>query len=226
MPSGALDSSSPGAAAGAANPPGVTATCMNRFALPLAVTCALLWPSVAFAQDKNPLIQIKEWVEGIGKPKPPPEPKLGARNTLTLNPLALQHQRLGLEYERALGSVMSLYLAPQVAYGSAGGLWRLSTAGTLGARFFVLGSAPSGIFFGPEVGAVYERARLASGMRSGLGLGFGASVGWTLVFFDRFVLSVGFAAQFRSVPDIDAPEPDAIRVEFGPLPRFAFGVAF
>jgi hypothetical protein len=195
--------------------------------LPLLL-CALLLPTPAQAQGKSPIDAVKEWLEGLGKPPPPPPaPKAPPGNTLTLNPLAVQYQRLGVEYERALGRAVSLSLAPQVAYGRAGRDWRLSTAGTLGARFFVFGDAPSGIFFGPEVGVVYERAQTeAAGLRLGWGLGLGAQVGATLVLFERFVVSASVSAQYRTAPDLDAEGPVTLRSDFAAVPRLGLGVAF
>lgn len=203
-----------------------------RLPLSTLLACTLLFPSLSRAEeepqqeDKSVVDRVRDWVSNLGKPKPPEPPKYKPGNTITLNPFALQQQRLGLEYERALGKPMSLYLAPQVAYGRTGDLWRLSSSATLGARFFVMGEAPSGIFFGPEVGLAYERARTEEGLRKGYGLGFGASVGWTLVLFDRFTLSAGFSAQYRSVPDLTVTGPESLTVEFVALPRLAFGIAF
>ena len=56
----------------------------------------------------------------------------GARNTFTINPLALQHSQLGVEYERAFGKGFSLYAAPEFAYGRTPEAWTLQLAGTLG----------------------------------------------------------------------------------------------
>ncbi len=59
-----------------------------------------------------------------------------------------------------------------------------------------------------------------------MGLGLGAGVGWTLVFFDRFVLSVGFAAQYVTETDVQSDQPETVSLHFRGVPRVAFGVAF
>ncbi len=191
--------------------------------LPLLALC-LLGPRVALAED-DALTRFQEWLSKLGKPAPPPEDK-GPWNTFTLNPLVLKERRLGVEYERALGRGFSLYLAPEFAYGRAERSWHLTLGGTLGARIFVIGKAPSGIYFGPEVAVDYQRERREQGLRKAFGLGVGGSVGWTLVFFDRFTLAAGFSAQYRAIPDLESSEEEAIRVELVPTPRLAFGVAF
>lgn len=200
---------------------------MNRH-LSLAITCGvLLAASDARAQDKNPIDQFTDWVRNLGKPPPPPKPATPSSwNSVTLNPLALQHQQLGIEYERVLGAPATIYIAPQAVYGTAGDSWILSVGANLGMRFFVLGTAPNGLFIGPEVTANYQRSHQNGVFRKALGLGVGAGVGWSLVFFERFALSVGFAAQYRSLPDIESEDPETVRTQFTALPRLAFGVAF
>ena len=115
---------------------------------------------------------------------------------------------------------------PEFAYGQAQDMWHLSVSGTLGLRLFVLGSAPSGIYFGPEFSGIYQRRSQEGVLRKAFGVGLGGSVGFTLVLLDRVVLSAGFSAQYRSVPDLEAPGEAALRVELIPTPRLAFGVAF
>lgn len=199
---------------------------MHRAALVLLVSLCLLVPPQALAEDDLPT-RIHDWFAQLGEPKPPREEEPGARNTFTLNPLlALQYQQLGVEYERAFGQGLSLYLAPEFAFGRAEGSWHLSLAGTLGVRLFVLGSAPSGLFFGPEFSASYQRALRGQVLRKAFGLGLGGNVGWTLVLFQRLTLSVGFSAQYRAIPDLESSEEGALRVEVVPVPRLAFGVAF
>jgi hypothetical protein len=198
---------------------------MHRSALLLLSLLCVLGPRVARAQDDLPT-RIQDWFSKLGKPKPPPEEVPSARNTFTLNPLALRSEQLGVEYERAFGRGLSLYLAPGFGYGRAESSWQLSLTGTLGMRLFVLGDAPSGIFFGPEVSMNYQRSYRGEVLRKGFGLGLGGSVGWTLVLFNRFTLSAGFSAQYRSIPDLESTEEGAVRVEIAPLPRLAFGVAF
>lgn len=183
----------------------------------------LLLPCAAMAQD--PLAGVKAWFENLGKPPPPKPPDPGAQDTFTVSPIAFTHGQLGVEYERALGPPISIAVEPEFAYTGSKTDWQLSLAGTLALRLFVLGSAPSGIYFGPEVSALWLRSRHGDVLTTALGLGIGGGVGWTIVFFNRFTLSAGFSAHFSEVPD---PEngPDAVRTEISALPRLNFGVAF
>ena len=198
---------------------------MHRAPLVLLASLCVLCPRPALAQD-DAITRFQDWLSKLGKPKPPPEEELGPRNTFTLNPLALRNKQLGVEYERAFGRRLSLYAAPEFAYGRTPGSWTLAVAGTVGTRIFAIGSAPSGIYFGPEVSVNYELRSVSRVRREGYGLGLGGSVGWTLVFLNRFTLAAGFSAQYRSIPDLDASEEGAVRVELVPTPRLAFGVAF
>ncbi len=202
---------------------------MSRTALAVLLA-SFLCPSSAMAAENpqpSPLEQFQRWIASLVQPRPPaPPPEELVGNTVTLNPLAVEQQRLGLEYERALGKHASLYLAPQAAFGLLPDAWDLSAQLTLGLRIFVAGKAPSGIFFGPELEGLYERRNLDGGLRYGYGTGIGATVGWTLILFGNFTFSVGLSSQYRSVPDLDAPEGPALRRQFVTFPRLAFGVAF
>lgn len=199
---------------------------MPRIVLSLLVLLWACWPETARAEG-DVLTSFRDWFSGIGKPKPPVEEDLGARNTFTINPLALSHSQLGIEYERAFGRGFSLFVAPEFAYGRTPEAWSLGLAGTLGVRLFVLGSAPSGIYFGPELSGNYQLRSQEGVRRRGIGVGLGGGVGWTLVLFNRFTLSAGFSAQYRSIPDLTPNAGEgAIRVEIVPTPRLAFGVAF
>lgn len=198
---------------------------MPRAALVLLLSLCVLFPRTALAEE-DVITRVQDWFSKLGKPKPPPEEDLGARNTFTINPLALQHSQLGVEYERAFGKPLSLYVAPEFAYGRTPEAWTLSLAGTLGIRLFVLGNAPSGIYFGPEFNVAYQLRSQNHVRRRGVGVGLGGTVGWTLVLFNRFTLAAGFSAQYRSIPDLEAEGEGALRVQIIPTPRLAFGVAF
>jgi len=204
---------------------------MSRTALALAIAVAVA-PSLALAGDqpgpaKSGMDQFLDWIRSLQPKPPPPKPEeLPAKDTITANPLALDHQQLGIEYERALGDIASIYLSPQAAYGSSGSTWLLTAGLNVGMRFFVLGAAPNGLFFGPEFGVNYERGVQAGSLRTAIGIGMGGSVGLSLVIFNRFVVSVGFSAQYRTEPDLTDPTGVTIKTRFAPLPRLAFGVAF
>lgn len=203
---------------------------MSRSALLLCLTVLAL-PLTARADEPppSPLDWIRGWIASLAQPRlPPTRPpeETTANNTVTLNPLALRQQRLGLEYEHALGSHVSFYLAPQAAFGIVPDAWTLSAELDLGLRIFVLGRAPAGIFFGPELAGIYERSNETGVLQHGLGTGIGATIGWTLVFFEHFTLSVGFSSQYRTVPQLDAEAGVTLRKEFVSIPRLAFGAAF
>lgn len=196
-----------------------------------AIAVLALWAAWPARADEPPPAPdpgkaIADFWQDLTRPPPPKPEPVGPQNTITLNPLALRSQQLGIEYERALGPVFSLYLAPQGSYGRRGGSSSLSLGGELGLRVFFLGKAPVGLWIGPEVSGTYGRITSNGVTRSGYGFGVGGGAGWTLVFFDRFALSVGFAAVSRSVPDLESVEETVPGVEFLPLPRLAFGVAF
>lgn len=193
----------------------------------ILVVLAVAYAPRASAQQKGPVEQIQEWIQNFGKPPPPakpPEPP--AQNTVTLNPLALEHDQLGIEYERALWKGASLYLGPQGVYGSAGPNWLLSVGLNVGMRFFVMGDAPSGLYIGPEVDLAYERVMQDGVLSKAFGVGFGGGAGLSVVFLNRFALSVGFSAQYRTEPDAANPGGNVVTTRFRAIPRLAFGVAF
>ena len=198
---------------------------MHRTASSLLLSMCVLCPGAALADedDDNVLSRARRWVSQLGKPKPPEPEDLGARNTFTMNPLALRHSQLGLEYERAFGKGVSLFTSPEFAYGQTPVGWTLSLAGTLGLRIFVLGNAPSGIYFGPEFSVNHQLRFQDHERRRAFGVGLGGGVGWTLVLFSKFTVAAGFSAQYRSIPDL---ETGGLTVQIIPTPRLAFGVAF
>jgi len=203
---------------------------MQRMAAALAVLAALAVAPAARADDPPPVPDpgkaIADLWQNLTRPPPPKPEQPGAQNTITLNPLAIRNQQLGIEYERALGPVFSLYLQPQGAYARRGGSSFLSVGGEAGLRVFFLGKSPVGLWIGPEFSGSYGRVVSAGVERTGYGFGVGGAAGWTLVFFDRFALSAGFAAVYRSVPDLESVEETVPGVELLGLPRLAFGVAF
>ena len=195
--------------------------------LAVVAVIALSYAPSAHAQQKGPIEQLGEWLANLGKPPAPPKPPdPPPQNTITLNPLALAHEQLGIEYERALFKPMSLYFAPQGVYGSAGPNWLLSLGVNVGARFYVMGDAPSGLYIGPEVDLAYERVFQDGVLRRAFGIGFGASAGLSLVLFNRYAVAVGFSAQYRTEPDASNPGGDVVTTRFRAIPKLAFGVAF
>ncbi|HEY8209368.1 MAG TPA: hypothetical protein VIG99_17890 [Myxococcaceae bacterium] len=203
----------------------------QRMAMAVLALALELWAVPARAEDApqpppDPGKAILDFWQNLTRPPPPrPEPA-GPGNTITLNPLAIRNQQLGIEYERALGPIFSIYLQPQAAYARRGGASSLWVGGEAGLRVFFLGKAPVGLWIGPEASGTYGRVTSEGVTRSGWGFGVGAAAGWTLVFFDRFALSAGFAAVYRGVPDLESVDEGVPGVEFLALPRLAFGVAF
>ncbi|HYV43765.1 MAG TPA: hypothetical protein VFA20_02845, partial [Myxococcaceae bacterium] len=122
-------------------------------------------------QGPDPGKAIVDFWNNLTRPPPPkPEPQ-GPGNTITLNPLAIKNQQLGIEYERALGPLFSLYLQPQGAYGRRGTSSSLWVGAEAGLRVFFLGKAPVGLWIGPEASGSYGKVTSAGVTREGLGFG-------------------------------------------------------
>ncbi len=137
--------------------------------------------------------------------------------------------RFAVEYERAVHQQVSLFVGPALVAGvvNAGGTTvknEIGVGSTLGARFFVRGRAPEGLFIGPILYLGYshvsERGQTATGLR----LSSGAMLGYTTVFFDILVISLGVGASYLNVTQVadgsDVPGPVETNL------RFALGVAF
>lgn len=137
--------------------------------------------------------------------------------------------RFAVEYERAVHPQVSLFLGPALVAGIVDGNRSVAknefgVGSSLGARFFVRGRAPEGLFIGPLLYLGYSHISEAGQSATGLRLSSGAMVGYTAIFFDIFVVSLGVGASYLNVTHVvnaaDAPGPVETNL------RFALGVAF
>ncbi len=92
-----------------------------------------------------------------------------------------------LEFESAIGGITTLFVAPRLAFRSGAVGFGIS----LGIRFYVLNGPPmSGLWMGPEVGALYG-ATTSSGVSAALAFNVGGGIGYNFVIDDTVVLSPG-----------------------------------
>lgn len=141
-------------------------------------------------------------------------------NTLTIAPISLAFGAFGVEYEHAFGDRVSFMVAPDYRWGSVeltdGSVVPQSIIGlNVGARVFLLGDAPSGLWIGPEGGALIGTQVVDGERVTGTVPRLAAMIGGTAIIGDVFTLSGGVGVQmFVPVPI--------------PLPqlRLSMGVAF
>src|SRR4051794_2010977 len=89
-------------------------------------------------------------------------------------------EHMAVEYERAVRPEISVFVGPALfaGYASTDSVTRseLGFGGAIGARFFVTGVAPEGLFVGPVLNLGYSRTNQAGQVTSGLRLSTGAMV--------------------------------------------------
>lgn len=141
------------------------------------------------------------------------------RNVVSLNTVVLGRGQFAIEYERAVFSRLSLFVSPQPVVLFTGDEVEWGFLGELGARVFLLGEAPAGLFVAPELLLAYSRQAASGVVTAELKVGYGAMLGLTLVFFERLVLSGGLGVQYLAL-DNAAGRP------LKALPRLAVGFAF
>ena len=158
-----------------------------------------------------------------------------ARNLISADPLgALFNGVVFVSYERVVHRFVGLYAGPEVQFSR--GLLGLGDSNEvfgvgieLGARIYVSGEAPIGVFFSPHLEVGY--ATLRSGRTSATGVSYGGvvMVGYQRVIAGRFVLSAGIGAKYSAfsaivrssgTSDIDSG------AGFSPAVHGAFGFAF
>lgn len=141
------------------------------------------------------------------------------RNALSINPLNAYFGFFHVEYERAISDGIGLYVAPyRYEHGGGGGLtygirgWGL----TAGARAYVFGTAPTGVFVGLEGNGSFLETRSWGG---GAALWAGASGALGPVY-----LSAGVGAW----ASYDSANPLLSRNTLGvsPVLRLNIGAAF
>ncbi|MCA9600882.1 MAG: hypothetical protein R3A78_02360 [Polyangiales bacterium] len=148
-------------------------------------------------------------------------------NVIVWNPLELILHVVSFEYERALGRHVSL------AFGAAAMVSRPNISpfesfdsfrfygGTAAVRFFLSGHAPRGFWLSPRVGLGYVKADSET---SGA-LELDALLGYTWLFGDVFVLSVGGGVSYTRFPGLKDDGGDTL-TGILPIGRLALGFAF
>lgn len=141
------------------------------------------------------------------------------RNVVALNTVVLGRGQVAIEYERAVFSRLSLFVSPQPVVLFTGDEVEWGFLGELGARVFLVGEAPAGLFIAPELLLAYSRQAASGVVTAELKVGYGAMLGLTLVFWERLVLSGGLGVQYLALENAPGRPLKA-------LPRLAVGFAF
>ncbi len=153
----------------------------------------------------------------IGPPLPMPE-EPPVRNLITVNPLSLIFGGLSLEYEHAFGDRVSLAVGPDLLlFDSAVRAYGVSAA----LRLFVTGTAPEGLWIGPNTSVV---AASAEGL-TGFGYEIGAQLGFTWI-WGAFALSVGGGVRYQDITVRDGGSVVAGSSGVLPSLRLALGFGF
>ncbi|MBX7117293.1 MAG: DUF3575 domain-containing protein [Myxococcaceae bacterium] len=150
-------------------------------------------------------------------------------HVITLAPVELFSGTFNIEYEHAVAPWVGLYggvnfLAFRGVL-SPGYDRTLSVGPEVGARFYLLGNAPAGLWLGPYLGAAYVSNTAQGISQSSFGWGVGAMAGVNLVLFHRLMLSFGAGTGWID----NSSSPAGYRVGlygFVPRLRLAVGVAF
>ncbi|HLV61450.1 MAG TPA: hypothetical protein VKY51_08645 [Fredinandcohnia sp.] len=138
------------------------------------------------------------------------------KNTVSFDALGMGLGVFGIEYERAVAERISLYGSPRYLDRRIDGLHAEGFGLDAGARFFVSGQAPEGLFLSPAVGLYLPTA----GDRL-LGWTATALVGHTWLIDRSFDISLGFGAVLYDLKE-DGRERRAIM----PTGRISIGAAF
>jgi|CXWL01.1.fsa_nt_gi hypothetical protein len=156
-------------------------------------------------------------------------PDNSGTRAVTVAPVELFSGTFNLEYEQAMASFASFYVGVNYL-GMRGilpaGYERALVVGPeVGARFYLLGSAPAGLWLGPYLGAAYVSNTAGGVTQSSLGWGLGAMAGFNLVLFRHLMLSLGAGTGWID----NSSSPAGYRVGlygFVPRLRLAAGIAF
>jgi hypothetical protein len=132
--------------------------------------------------------------------------------------------RVEIEYERALHRRVSIFAAWYVVFFDSLRNENLVGSGALvGARAFVLGGAPEGIWFAAQVGGYNRRSRDIPDVKQG-GVQTGGMVGWTGV-WNRFAVTLG-AGFIYNRGRVTVLEQSMTLGEWSPWLKIGAGVAF
>lgn len=181
---------------------------MKHLALLLTLTGALLAsPLAAWAADAD-----------------------GVESTVTVNPIDLVNGSVNFEIESAIASRVSLYggvtfLVWEGVFNERDGDGYFAIGPELGARLFLLGDAPVGLWVGPFAGLAYVSVEDSGRTAEALGAYAGGMAGVTVVMLDAIALSGGIGVGYH---DLTATIDDEVYGTIGAVPRFrlALGVAF
>lgn len=118
----------------------------------------------------------------------------GTSNAITVSPLDLFTGTFNLEYERAVASSLGIYGGVNFLYfdgvlrPGAGTVFAVGPE--IGARLYLIGDAPAGLWLGPYLNGAYVRNVSGGVASSSFGYGAGGMAGFNLV-LSHFVASVG-----------------------------------
>ena len=132
--------------------------------------------------------------------------------------------RLEFEYERALHRIVSIFgTAYIVAFDSVGNESLIGFGNGVGARVYILGRAPEGLWASWSAGFIHRRARTERAIKIH-GVSTGGMIGYTGV-WGRFVATFGAGAQFV-YGRLRVRGDDVTDKEWNPWFKGGFGVAF
>jgi hypothetical protein len=156
----------------------------------------------------------------------------GPLNTITTAPFALLGGTVSLEYERAVHSAVSFYVAPTFIFGNGIKKSDYSQSGGgigIGVRTFVTGRAPRGLWLAPDLALSYLSLTGSDVVVTGSAVSLGALLGGTHM-GGAFVFSWGIGAAYVATNATGVSTSGAsVKVsESGPglLARLSMGAAF
>ncbi len=144
--------------------------------------------------------------------------------TITTNPLGLINGRINLEVERAFSRMSSFYLGlnflllkPAVGHDVGERLFGIGPE--IGLRFYLVGDAPAGIYFGPYADFAY----LEKSGNSDFGWAAGGALGINLILARVLVLTAGVGLGYeRMQVDLDTGHAGSEGFDT----RFRLGIGF
>ena len=159
----------------------------------LAVAAALfLAPCLASASESS------AEVEGSVSVHP------GPRNVISVAPFSFLLGAVGAEYERVVADPLSLTFHADYRWLSLPGVDGAAPVGAsvvglnVGAHFFLLGKAPSGLWLGPELGTIVGAAKDGNGTLLSALPRAALQIGYTFI-ADFLSLSLGAGVQMSTV---------------------------
>jgi hypothetical protein len=161
----------------------------------------------------------------VPPPPPPPPPQM-----ITANLFSLGAGSIAAEYERAVGSSISLVVGPTFVYGSATSGAQTArmygVGGGGGLRIFFGGRAPEGGWCSLQGALFYSSADFGNGERAtATGSAVGVLFGYTWIWGSGFVLSLGGGLAYVDMK-LDAQGSSVGFQGTVPALRLALGYAF